>query len=148
MCVARKPPKICKRFDEIEDTEITYRCVDCKNCPECKRSERLDAVSIQEEVEQSLIERSVMVDVESCTTTAKLPFLVDPDVRLISNERQAMKVYQNQIKKLEMAPSDKTEVIASERKLQILGFVDFVNNLDAEDRDKVVNYPVKYFIPW
>ena len=72
-------------------------CVDCKNCPECKWCERLGAVSIQEEVEQSLIDCSVKVDVESCTTTAKLPFLVDPDFRMISNERQAMKVYQNQI---------------------------------------------------
>ena len=59
-----------------------------------------------------------------------------------------MKIYQNQIKKLEKAPSDKTVVISSEWKLQILGFVNFVNNLDTEDRDKVANYPVKYFIPW
>ena len=44
-----------------------------------------------------------------------------------------MKVYQNQVRKLERAPSDKTAVIASERKLQTLGFVDFVDNLCAED---------------
>ena len=54
---ARKPPKACQLFDEIENagTEVTYRCVECRSCPECKRGERLDSVSIQEEVEQSLI---------------------------------------------------------------------------------------------
>ena len=32
----RKPPKCIKVFDEIENagTEISYRCVDCRNCPE------------------------------------------------------------------------------------------------------------------
>ena len=82
---ARKPPKACQLFDEIENagTEVTYRCVECRSCPECKRGERLDSVSIQEEVEQSSIDRSVKVDVDSSTTTAMLPFLVDPDVRLI-----------------------------------------------------------------
>ena len=126
----------------------SHRCVECRSCPECKQGERLDSVSIQEEVEQSLIDRSVKVDVDSSTTTAMLPFLVDPDVRLISNERQALKVYQNQVKKLEQTPSDKTAVIASERKLHTLGFVDFVDNLCNEDRERIVNNRVKYFIPW
>ena len=87
------------------------------------------------------------VDVDSSTTTAMLPFLVDPDVRLIWNERQALKVYQNQVKKLQQTPSDKTAVIASERKLHTLGFVDFVDNLCKEDRERIVNNRVKYFIP-
>ena len=74
----------------IAAQSMSHRCVECRSCPECKRGERLDSVSIQEEVEQSLIDRSVKVDVDSSTTTAMLPFLVDPDVRLISNERQAL----------------------------------------------------------
>ena len=59
---AKKPTKCIKSFDEIENTgtEVTYRCIDCRNCPECKKSQRLDSVSIQEEVEQSIINRCVI----------------------------------------------------------------------------------------
>ena len=55
---------MCRQFDEIESagTEVTYRCMDC--CLKCKHGPRFDAMSIQEEIEQSLIERCVQVDVD------------------------------------------------------------------------------------
>ena len=64
--VSKKSPRCVKVFDQVETagTEISYRCVDCRDCPECKKCPRLDSVSIQEEVEQSLIDRSVNVDID------------------------------------------------------------------------------------
>ena len=57
-------------------------------------------------------------------TTAKLPFVTEPDVRLVPNENEALKVYRSQVRKLSCQPEDKAAVIESERKLQLLGFVD------------------------
>ena len=148
---AKKSPKCIKSFDEVENTgtEVTYRCIDCRNCTECKKSQRLDSVSIREEVEQSIIDRCVKVDLEHRTTTAKLPFVVaDPDTRLVPNMRMALKVYKAQIKKLEKAPEDKLAIIDSENKLQKLGFVDYISDLDQEDKKLILNSDTKYFIAW
>ena len=82
VCVARKPPKCVRQFDEIESagTEVTYRYMDCRGCLKCKNGPRFDAMSIQEEIEQSLIERCA----SRCgITIAKLPFVTEPDSRLV-----------------------------------------------------------------
>ena len=43
-------------------------------------------------------------------------------------------MYRAQVRKLEKNPEDKIQVLNSEKKLQELGFVDFVNNLSKEER--------------
>ena len=115
--------------------QVTYRCVDCRSCLKCKNGSRFDATSIQEEIEQGLIERSVSVNVDRGITTAKLPFVADPDSRLVPNENEALKVYRGQIKKLNKNPDDLLAVIESERKLQILGFVEYVSNLNEREKN-------------
>ena len=72
--VARKLPKCVKIFDEVESacTEVMYRCLDCRNCQNCKKSQKIDAMSIQEEIEQDLINRSVVVDTEKCKTICEI----------------------------------------------------------------------------
>ena len=81
-------------------------------------------------------------------TTAKLPFMSNPALRLRPNEGMALKVYQSQIKKLVKNPVDKDQVIKSERKLHDLGFVEFVSDLSPEGRQMIENSDIKYFIPW
>ena len=146
----RRPPKCVKQFDEIEQagTEVSYRCVDCRDCRKCKNSMRFDAVSIQEEVEQAMIERSIEVDLEENVTRAKLPFLVDPDTRLVPNEYDALRVFKRQAKMLNLKPRDKEAVIEFEKKLQDMGFVEYVSNLDDVIKAEIMSNVVKYFIPW
>ena len=55
-------------------------------------------------------------------------------MRLKPNEGMAFKVYQAQVRKLEKNPEDKIQVLNSEKKLQELGSVDFVDNLCNEKR--------------
>ena len=81
-------------------------------------------------------------------TTCKLPFLVDPDSRLVPNEQVALKVFRQQVKKLNDSPEDKAMVIESQQKLQDLGFVDYVSNLTEEEKLLILDSDVKYFIPW
>ena len=63
--VSKRSPKCVKQFDKIEKagTEVSYRCIDCRSCPKCKNGASFDAISIQEEIEQGLIERSIHVDI-------------------------------------------------------------------------------------
>ena len=139
-----------KQFEKIENagTEVTYRCTKCRNCPDCKTNEQIEHISIQEEMEQHIIDQSVTVDKRNCWTVAKLPFIKDPVHRLSPNKHIARKIYDGQVRKLEQCTMDRNDVIQSERKLQELGFVDFVNNLTPEQRKKIADSPVKHFIPW
>ena len=147
---SRRSPKALKIFDEIEKagTNVTYRCPDCRNCKECKRSSRVDEISIEEEVGQSLIDKSVTVDPVNKCSTATLPFTADPDVRLITNKTSSLKIYESQIRRLNRSEKDLQDALGAEGKLQDLGYVDWLQNLDKETQDMILNSPVMYFVPW
>ena len=138
MHVVRKP-KCVRQFDEIEKagSEVTYRCVDCRSCLKCKNGMRVEAISIQEEIEQGLIESCIHVDVNQGITTAKLPFVTDADSRLVPNMHEALEVYRAQVKKLNGKPEDKLAVIEFEKKLQVLWFVDYVSKLNESDKTMI-----------
>ena len=95
-----------KVLDDIESagTEISYRCGNCRNCQECKKSLRIDVISIQEEIEEEIVVKCVEVSEEKGESVSKLPFVVNPDVRLKPNEGMARKVYQAQIRNLDKKP--------------------------------------------
>ena len=141
-----------KRFELSESTgsEITYRCIKCRSCSTCKSSDHQQDISIREEAEQELINQSVKLDLNTNTVTATLPLLQDPSIRLSPNKDIAMKVYQQQLKKLNKVENqqDKQDIIASEKKLQDLGFVDYVHNLPADQQQMLKSSTVQNFIPW
>ena len=90
--VGRRPLKSIKEYDAWEQTgtEVTFRCPECKECLKCKNGPRLESISIQEEVEEALISRCVTVDLKRGVSLAKLPFLVDPDIRINDDEQRAV----------------------------------------------------------
>ena len=59
-----------------------------------------------------------------------------------------MKVYNQQIKKLNQNTDDKKDVIESEEKLQQLGYVDYVRNLKTEQQGMLRKSEIQNFIPW
>ena len=148
-CVCRKQIKLIQSFEEVEraGTEISYRCIDCRNCIECKKSPRLDKASIQEEAEQSVINRCVNVDIDRRITMASLPFLTQPDLKLVPNEKSVLKIYKSQVRKLDKKPDEKLAVIESENRLQKLGYVDFLENLGDKEKAEI-NGKLQNYIPW
>ena len=148
--VSKRTPKLYKRFEEVEKTGtiVSWRCVRCRSCPECKVGERVDNISVQEEVEDAIIKKSVHVDIGKKCTTARLPFLSDPTKRLQPNRHIAKKVYDGQVKKLNKNLDDKNDVIAAEKKLQDLGYVDFFENLTDDQQRKIESSEIQHFIPW
>ena len=56
--------------------------------------------------------------------------MADPTNRLIQNRDVSLKVYNQQMKRL--SPEEKDDIIKSKKKLQSLGFVDYVKDLPAD----------------
>ena len=139
-----------KSFDEVENTasQILYRCIDCRNCQKCKNSDRIESISIKEEVEQDLINKSVTVDHIHGITEAKLPLIENPIHKLAPNKNKALAIYNSQLRRLSKHPKEREDVIRSEAKLQELGHVEYVNNLTEDQQRRLKENPVQNFIPW
>ena len=143
-------PKHLKKFEKIEysGTEHSHRCNDCRNCLECKHGGSIEEISLQEEFEQNLINKSVTIDLENKICVAKLSFIANPEARLVPNLAIARKVYNGQVKKLEKSPEEKQAAIEAEGKLQKLSYVDYLDNLDINDKNLILNSGMQYYIPW
>ena len=110
--------------------------------------EKIELISVKEEVEQDVIDKSVIVDTQAGITTARLPFLNNPVLKLAPNRDKAFAIYKNQVKKLSKNESDKDDVIASEAKLQQLGHVDYIRNLSLNEQKRLKDNQIQNFIPW
>ena len=86
--------EIEKSFCDAEDlnTDVTYRCVSCRNCSQCRRGDQLEEISLKEEVEQALIEESITLKPEELRIEARLPFIADPLTELKPNRYIAEKI--------------------------------------------------------
>ena len=135
--VAKGAPKCLKTFEECEKTgtNISFRCMDCRNCKECLKGGLIEEISIQEEYEQDLINKSVSVDIESGECSASLPFLSDPDLKLPNTRALAKKVYEAQLRVLAKSYKDRLDSIEAEKKLQDLEFIDFLDDLSEDEKN-------------
>ena len=77
-----------RNFENVKSTgsEITCRCSKFRSCKVCKENSTDEIMSIKEEVEQDVINQSVKVDVASQRTTASLPLMNNPSIKLIHNK--------------------------------------------------------------
>ena len=138
-------------FEQVESTgcEVSYRCPTCRTCKDCKHFDEYQSISLKEELEQSIINTSVTIDRDNCTTSASLPFIASPS-RLARNKDRAMKVYKQQLRKLNNPSNikDKEDILESERKLQQLNYVEYIENLPHDVQDSLKSHPIQNFIPW
>ena len=149
---SKRGPKCLNPFQELDNagTEISYRCMKCRNCVDCKNASRIEEISLQEEAEQDLIDRSVDVDVvDKHEAFAELPFIADPKIRLApTNYPTSRKVYNSVIRSLGKDPKSRDDAIKAEAKLHGLGYVGWLYELGEEDRKMINESLIKYFIPW
>ena len=139
--------KLLKQVEEAGNV-VNYRCLKCRNCSICKNHDQIEEISIIEEVEQDVVNQSVEVDLQNRTTIARLPVMHNPAIKLHPNKDIALKVFNQQLKKLSKNKKDKEDVIRSKRKLQDLGHVDYVKNLSCELQEMLRNNKIQNFIPW
>ena len=76
-------------------------------------------------MEQGLIDTCVKVNLEEGYTTAKI---CDPIQKLAPNEYIAKRIYIRQVRKLNMNPKDKQDVIMSEKNCTIWVLLTFAIN--------------------
>lgn len=95
-------------------------------------------------MEQTLIDSSIKVNSQKQEIVASLPF-IDDATKLSPNKNIALKIYYQQLKKLESHQADKDDIIASEAKL---GYGDYVHNLPQEMQEALINSSTQNFIPW
>ena len=84
------------------------------------------------------------IDFDKGVTTFLLQFTADPTKRLSNNREKAMRVHQQQIKKLNNPKNLKDK----QSKIQNLGYVDHIRNLPLEIQEQLQNSGVHYHIPW
>ncbi|MEM7375647.1 MAG: hypothetical protein AAF587_44050, partial [Bacteroidota bacterium] len=134
-------------FNEVEraGSEILYRCVDCRGCTTCL-NQSSDIMSIREETEQELINKSVTVDIDNHISIATLPLMYDPTVRLVPNRDIAL--YNQQINRLSKNLSEKDDILKSEKKLQLLGYVAYIKDLPEDQQQMLRTDPFNNLIPW
>ena len=84
-----------RMFEQVESTgtEINYRCRTCWSCNSCKHHDEYESINIREEIEQNIIKSSVTIDLDTSITSAYLPFIADPRLRLAPNKNLATRVY-------------------------------------------------------
>ena len=78
---------------------------------------------IKEKVEQDMMNQSVHVNSKQYKKTANLPLMHEPSMKLYPNKTNALKIYNQKLKKLSKQAQDKEQVIQSQEKLQDLGHV-------------------------
>ena len=137
-----------RKFDDFESigSELSYRCVSCRNCNACRRSDELEEKSLQDEVEQSLIEGCVTLHAGNKIVVSKLPFIKDPESRLTPNRWVANKVLDTQVRIIDKTPGMKEAVIKAHNKLRDKGHVVPLTSLPPEVQETANQGG--YFIPW
>ena len=75
-------------------------------------------MSVKEEVEQDVINKSITVDTDRRIKTALLPLMLNLLHKHAPNKDKALCIYNQQVKKLNQNLQDKKDVIQSEAKLQ------------------------------
>ena len=59
-----------------------------------------------------------------------------------------MKIYFGQIRKLNLNPKAKQDIIMAEGKLQKLGVVDFIDDLTVDQQTKIRSGALSHYMPW
>ena len=135
-------------FDGL-GSELTYRCIRCRNCAECRKGDALEQGSFEGEAQQALMEKCVEFNHEKKRLETSLPFILDPVTHLAPNRYIALKVIKSQLEKVKKNPGTKDDILAAHNKLLDKGHVCAVDDLPPDlkvmvmEKDATVNY-----IPW
>ena len=73
--------------------DIIYRYENCRNCKTCKEHKNPEIMSIREEVEQDIINKSVKVNINKSIAITTLPLVHDPVIKLALKKDKALRVY-------------------------------------------------------
>ena len=90
-----------KLFEKIENagSETSFRCSKCCICKLRKEHNQSEILSVREEVEQDVINKSAKVDIKNRVTTASILLFQNPSIKLAPNKDKTLQICNHQIKK-------------------------------------------------
>ena len=140
-----------RKFNDIQTlgSEAPYRCIRCRNCSDCRKGELLEKASLQEEMEQALIESLITLDTEDKKLSSYLPFIQNPSETLTYSRGLAEKVLEAQLRAIQKNPEMREDVLKSHQKLLDRGHVIAYDDLSDEEKERMNSVTNDgYFIPW
>ena len=140
-----------EKYLELENcgSELTYRCIKCRNCVDCRNADNLEKTSLQDEKQQALLESCVYLDKAAKALYATLPFIADPSKNLKPNRHLAEKILNSQLRRLEGRPEAVQDVLRAHNKLRDKGYVVPVNDLPKEAQRAMAECGYEStFLPW
>ena len=155
-CSVNKAMVPIARLREIIDQDdigevVAYRCSECSKCIKCKESGKSRAVTLQESMEQEIIEKSVTIDREKRKVFVDLPFTKDPVPfltkrhRASDNLRSAKEVYDQQCRQPQI---HKEEMRKAHKELVNRGFMIKLSDLDEKTQKLITDAPFRHYYPW
>ena len=149
----RRPRQLEEQLREMEDigSRITYRCVKCAGCEVCKKSDKTREQSIQDVLQEELIEKSFDIDEEKGVTYARFPWKKDPVKYLKQlwgrddNLHSALKVFNQQRRK---SPEIRAATVKFHQELVGKGFVVPLRSLPKSVQEDIWKAPLRHYLLW
>ena len=139
---------LLKNIDQIIDgIKVGYRCTNCANCNKCKQNPNQGTMTMKEQLEEYLIEKSVQIDRNNKHFVAKLPLIQDPEEALLPNITETRTRLKKVLQKLKKNEEDSMKIKEAFGKLIELGYVIKTSDLPKQVQDKIAS-KIKYHIPW
>ena len=132
----------------IDGPKVGYRCNTCLNCNKCKQNPNQTMMTMKEQLEQYLIEKSVAIDRTNKQFIAKLPLTHDPDETLMPNKNETRIRLKKVLQKLKKAEDDKIKIKAAFDKLKELKYIVKLSELPDEVQKSIESKKTKFYIPW
>ena len=132
----------------IDGPKVGYRCNTCSNCNRCKQNPNQAVMTMKEQLEQYLIEKSVSIDRTNKQFIAKLPLTHDPNETLLPNKNETKVRLKKVLQRLEKSKEDSIKIKAVFDKLKELKYIVKLTELPIDTQEKIKLQNIRYFIPW
>ena len=136
------------RLEQECGVDINYRCVKCRDCSSCRDSDRTEAISLREEAEMDMIDKSVQLDLVNKRIVCTLPLKGEERQFLSSNYGQALKILEQQVKVYSMQEATKELILKAFNKLFNNGHAAFMRDLTDAEKAAFSTKEVQFYIPW
>ena len=144
-----------KQTQDLTDDEemliYSYRCAKCQDCSTCLSADKTKMLSIREEEEDKIIEKSIVWDKENKVMFCRYPWTQNPNSTFLklwgksSNIQQAFAILRQQMKK----PKNwKEGALQFHKELIAKNYVCKVSDLNLEQQEIIRNAKVKHYLPW
>ena len=151
----RLPLAKLRTYEDQDDLgqDIPIRCDDCASCPKCSSSAKARMISLQEQIEQEAIEKSVTLDLERRQVLVGLPFTRPPVEYLkgkhnnqSSNFGQVNKIFKSVCKSKDQ--KTKRSLLNAMNELVEAGFIMRLEDLPIEKKKIIQEAEFQHYMPW